>query len=110
MAERGRFTRLGRRARFNLLIISTIAMVASVGGGWAPGAARADSSTSAPCPAVLLIGTRGTGESLSADNGLGRPDEAFRQALAPLLPAGSLSLVANPYPAAPQSGDPTTLL
>ena len=110
MAERGRFTRLGRRARINLLIISTIAMVASVGGGWAPGAARADSSASASCPAVLLIGTRGTGESLSTDNGLGRPDEAFRQALSPLLPVGSLSFVANPYPAAPQSGDPTALL
>jgi hypothetical protein len=111
MAAHGRFARLGKQARFSPLIISVVVVVmSSVGGGGASGVARADSPASASCPAVLLIGTRGTGESLSTDNGLGRPDEAFRQALAALLPAGTLSFAANPYPAAPQSGDPTTLL
>lgn len=109
MPKHGRFTHLRRRARSRPLIIPVILMLA-LAGGLAPGAARTDSSASASCPAVLLIGTRGTGESLSTDNGLGRPDEAFRQALAALLPVGSLSFAANPYPAAPQSGDPTTLL
>src|SRR4051812_22896850 len=56
----------------------------------------------AACPHIDVLGTRGSGDALTKDQGLGGPGLAFYKGLSGLLP-GTIAQ-ANPYPAVPVSG------
>jgi len=57
------------------------------------------------CPDVLVLGSRGSGEDAAANQGLGKPVEAFWEDFRQLVPAGkTVKVWPNPYPAVPVIG------
>ena len=61
------------------------------------------------CPAAEVIGSRGSGDPLSKDIGIGAPGLAFKNALQLDLHVGPVKVFANPYAASAALGSPTTV-
>lgn len=76
------------------LALTLLAVLAGLG-GLAGGTATAKPYLQ--CPSVMLLGSRGSGDKLSKDEGIGRPELALKEALKELIPG--LESWANPYDA-----------
>lgn len=79
------------RRRLALILLAMLASLAGLAGG------TATAKSHLQCPSVMLLGSRGSGDKLSKDEGIGRPESALKDALKELIP--DLESWANPYDA-----------
>lgn len=83
--------------RFRLLVLVLVLGSLVLSGAWLARGAAGTSTVSSSCPSVMLLASRGSGDKIAKDQGIGRPEVALKNALAKRVP--DLETWANPYSA-----------